>query len=132
MAQTSTTGSVENASAEMIDAARYTAEHNAPVFGIVTKFTLKKGEDTGVFPKVGQMSMSSLTEGQDMVDEEEIGMSTVSVTTSEVGAKVILTDKLLRQNMAVNFQLVGRQLGDGRKRKMEDDLINLFLSLIHI
>ena len=129
MAQTSTTGSLENASREMISSLRYTAEHNAPVYGAVTKYTLAKGEDTGIFPKVGQMSMSSLSEGQDIVDEEDIGMTTVSVTPGEVGAKVILTDKLLRQNAATSFQTIGRQLGDAMKRKRETDLIDLFSSL---
>jgi hypothetical protein len=129
MPQISTTGQLENASREMIAKLRFTAEHNAPVWGMVTHYTLKKGEDTGVFPKVGQMSMSGLTEGQDIVDEEEIGMTTVSVTPGEVGAKVILTDKLLRQNDAVNFQVIGRQLGDAMKRKREEDLIALFTSL---
>lgn len=129
MPQISTTGQLENASKEMIDTARFTAEHNAPVRALVTNFRLRRGQDTGVFPKVGQMSMSNLTEGQDITDEEEIGMSTVSVTTGEVGAKVILTDKLLRQNDAVNFQLIGRQLGDGEVRKVEEDIISLFSAL---
>ena len=129
MPQISTTGQLANASREMIAKARFTAEHNAPVFGTVTHFTLKKGQDTGVFPKVGQMSLSDLTEGQDIVDEEEIGMTTVSVTPSEVGGKVILTDKLLRQNDAVNFQLIGRQLGDAYKRQREEKVISLFSGL---
>jgi hypothetical protein len=129
MPETSTTGQLENASREMISRLLYTAEHNAPVFGLAAKFKLKKGEDTGVFPKVGQMTFSDLTEGEDMVDEEEIGMTTISVTTSEVGAKVVLTDKLLRQNVAVNFQTVGVQLGDGLRRKREADLIGLFSAL---
>lgn len=129
MPQISTTGQLENASKEMIDTARFTQEHNAPINALVTHFSLAKGQDTGVFPKVGQMSMSNLTEGQDIVDEEEIGMTTVSVTPGEVGARIVLTDKLLRQNMAVNFQLVGRQLGDGMKRIKETDLAGLFTSL---
>ena len=82
MPQISTTGQLENASKEMIDTARFTAEHEAPVFATVSQFTLKKGDDTGIFPKVGQMTMSNLTEGQDMVDEEESGMTTISVQTS--------------------------------------------------
>jgi hypothetical protein len=129
MAQTSTTGNLEKASREMISSLRFTAEFNAPVYGAVTKFTLAKGEDTGIFPKVGQMSMSSLNEGEDIVDEEDIGMTTVSITPGEVGAKVILTDKLLRQNIATSFQTIGRQLGDAMKRKRETDLIELFSAL---
>ena len=129
MAQISTTGQLENASQEMIDSARYTAEHNAPLEALVTKFTLKKGQDTGVFPKVGQISMSSLAEGQDIIDEEDIGMTTVSATPAEVGCKVILTDKLLRQNDAVTFQMIGKQMGDGGKRVRETDIANLFSAL---
>ena len=129
MPQISTTWQLENASGELIDAARYTAEHNAPVFGLAGQFTLKKGQDTAVFPKGGQMSFSDLQEGTDIVDEEDIGMSTVSVTPSEVGAKIILSDKLLRQNMAVTFQMIGRQLGEGYTRKRENDLISLFSGL---
>lgn len=56
-------------------------------------------------------------------------MSSVSVTTSEVGAKVVLSWKLLRQNVAANFQTAGRQFGDASKRKREADLINLFSGL---
>jgi hypothetical protein len=129
MAQTSTTGALENASKEMIDAARYTAEHNAPVWGAAKHFTLKKGHDTFINVKVGQMTMSALTEGQDIVDEEEIGMTTSSITPGERGAKIILTDKLLSQNDVATFQLVGKQLGDGMKRIRETDLISLFTSL---
>tara|TARA_Y100000310_G_scaffold341686_1_gene441658 strand:+ start:3445 stop:4320 length:876 start_codon:yes stop_codon:yes gene_type:complete len=129
MAQISTTGQLENASKEIIDAVRYTAEHNAPVWGTARHFTLPKGHDTLVTPKVGQMTVRNLTEGEDMVDEEEIGMSTNSTTPGEVGGKIILSDKLLRQNMAVSFQMVGKQLGDAMKRKREEDLIALFTAL---
>lgn len=129
MTTISTTGAMENASMEMITEARYTIEHNAPIYGTCRRYTLKKGQDTGIFPKVGQMSLSNLAEGQDMTDAEEIGLTTVSVTPGEVGAKVIVTDKLLRQNVAVNFQTVGRQLGDGYKRKREEDIRDLFSAL---
>ena len=98
MPQTSTTGSLENASREMITTARYTEEHNAPCMELIEKFQLQKGSDTLIVPKVGQMTVGALVEGQDLVDEEEIGMSTVSVQASEVGAKIIITDKLLREN----------------------------------
>ena len=98
MAQTSATGNLENASREMISTARYTEEHSAPILNLVEKFTLQKGSDTLIVPKVGQMTVGALTEGQDLIDEEEIGMSTVSVQASEVGAKIIITDKLLREN----------------------------------
>ena len=75
MPQTSTTGSLENASREMITTARYTEEHNAPCMELIEKFTLQKGSDTLIVPKVGQMTVGALVEGQDLVDEEERQLS---------------------------------------------------------
>lgn len=129
MAQLSTTGQLENASREMIATARFTEEHNAPCMELVEKFTLERGSDTLVIPKVGQMTISNLTEGEDMVDEEDIGMTTISVTTGEVGAKIIVTDKLLRQNSQAIWKIIGRQMGDGMARKKDEDIIGLFSGL---
>ena len=129
MPQTSTTGSLENASREMITSARYTEEHNAPCMELVEKFNLQKGSDTLIVPKVGQMTVGALAEGQDLVDEEEIGMSTVSVQASEVGAKIVITDKLLRENTQQIWQIVGRQLGEAMARKKDGDILDLFSSL---
>jgi len=96
---------------------------------LVEKFTLQKGSDTLIVPKVGQMTVGALVEGQDLVDEEEIGMSTVSVQASEVGAKIIITDKLLRENTQQIWQIVGRQLGEAMARKKDGDILDLFTSL---
>ena len=75
------------------------------------------------------MSMSDLQDGVDIVDEEDIGMTTVDLTASEVGAKVILTDKLVRQAADNVFSMIGRQLGDGMARKKDTDVIALWPNL---
>jgi hypothetical protein len=129
MAQISTTGQLESAAREMMTRARYTMEHNAPVYGLVQHYKLAKGHDTANFPKFGQMTISALSEGIDMVDEEDLGMTNVSVTTGEFGAKIIMTDKLLRENTAVTWAVPGRQMGDAYTRLRETELINLFTSL---
>jgi len=126
MAQAATTGSLENAQRIIISTARYTEEHNAPAMNLIEKFTLGKGNKQVTVPKVGQMSMSDLVDGQDIIDEEEIGMSTVDLTAAEVGAKVILTDKLVRQSAANVFSIIGRQLGDGMARKKDTDVTALY------
>ena len=126
MAQTATTGSLENAQRIIISTARYTEEHNAPAMNLIEKFTLGKGNKQVTVPKVGQMSMSDLVDGMDIVDEEEIGMSTVDLTAAEVGAKVILTDKLVRQSAQNVFSIIGRQLGDGMARKKDTDVTALY------
>ena len=129
MAQTATTGNLENAQKTIIAAARYTEEHNAPAMALIEKFTLGKGEKTVTVPKVGQMTMSDLVDGQDIIDEEEIGMTTVDLTASEVGAKVILTDKLVRQSSPNVMAIIGRQLGDGMARKKDTDVHALYTNL---
>ena len=126
MAQTATTGSLENAQNIIIAAARYTEEHNAPAMNLIEQFTLPKGSIQVTVPKVGQMSMQDLTDGVDIVDEEDIGMTTVDLTASEVGAKIILTDKLVRQSAENVFSMIGRQLGDGMARKKDVDVLSLY------
>ena len=129
MPQAATTGKLENAQKIMIASARYTEEHNAPMMALTEQFTLKNGEKQVTVPKVAQMSMSDLADGQDIVDEEDIGMTTVDLTAAEVGAKVVLTDKLVRQSVPNVFQMVGRQLGEGMARKKDTDVQALYENL---
>ena len=126
MAQMATTGNLENAQRIILAAARYTEEHNAPAMNLIEQFTLPAGSKQVTVPKVGQMTMSDLVDGQDIVDEEDIGMTTVDLTASEVGAKVIITDKLSRQSSDNVFSIIGRQLGDGMARKKDTDVTALY------
>jgi len=129
MAQTATTGNLENAQKIIISAARYTEEHNAPAMALTEKFSLPKGSKQVTVPKVGQMTMSDLQDGVDIIDEEDIGMTTVDLTAAEVGAKVILTDKLVRQSAPNVFTIIGRQMGDGMARKKDKDVLALYTNL---
>ena len=126
MPQNATTGSLENAQKIIIATARYTEEHNAPAMNLIEQFNLPKGNKQVTVPKVGQMSMRDLVDGLDIVDEEQIGMTTVDLTASEVGAKIILTDKLVRQSAQNIFSIIGRQLGDGMARKKDVDVLALY------
>ena len=126
MAQTGTTGRLENAQRIIIATARYTEEHNAPAMALIEQFNLPSGSKQVTVPKVGSMTMSDLTDGLDIVDEESIGMTTVDLTASEVGAKIIITDKLARQSAENVFSIIGRQLGDGMARKKDVDVLALY------
>ena len=53
-------------------------------------------------------------------------MTTVDLTANEVGAKIILTDKLVRQSAENVFSMIGRQLGDGMARKKDTDVTALY------
>jgi len=127
--QTSTSGNLQNMSRIMLASARYTEEHNAPMVGLIEKFTLGKGEYQLTIPKVAQMDAEDLVEGRDMVDSEDIDVSTVTATTAEVGLKVIITDTLLQQNNEDVYKIIGRQMGDAMARKKDTDIIALFPSL---
>ena len=126
MATTATTGNLENAQRIIIATARYTEEHNAPAMNLIEQFTLPKGSKQVTVPKVGQMDMSDLQDGIDIIDEEDIGMTTVDLTAAEVGAKIIITDKLARQSSENVFSIIGRQLGDGMARKKDKDVLALY------
>ena len=127
--QTSGTGNLQNMSRIMLASARYTEEHNAPMVGLIEKFSLGKGEYQLTIPKVATMTAEDLAEGQDMIDSEDIDVSTVTATTAEVGLKVIITDTLLQQNNEDVFKIIGRQMGDAMARKKDNDIIALFPSL---
>ena len=127
--QTSSSGNLQEMSRIMLTSARYTEEHNAPMVGLIEKFNLKKGEYQLTIPKVGQMDAEDLVEGRDMIDSEDIDVSTVTATTAEVGLKVIVTDTLLQQNNEDVFKIIGRQMGDAMARKKDTDIIALFPTL---
>ena len=127
--QTSTSGNLQKMTRILLAQARYTEEHNAPMIGLIEKFNLGSGEYKLEIPKVAQMDAEDLAEGQDMIDSEDIDVSTVTATTAEVGLKVIVTDTLLRQNNEDVYKIIGRQMGDARARKKDNDIIALFPTL---
>jgi|TARA_R100000152_G_C6762495_1_gene186766 hypothetical protein len=122
-ASTGNLGSIQNT---IIAQMRYTAEHNMPVVGLIEQFTLGKGEKQLDIPKAGQVDAQDLVDGIDLTDSEDINASIVSATTSEVGLKFIITDKLARQFNQDVMAVVGRQAGDAMARKKDTDAIALF------
>lgn len=127
--QTVTTGQLEDAQRIAIEQTRYTMEHNAPMLGLIERMRLGKGEKSITVPKVGQMTAANLSDGVDLASSEDIGMTSTSLTTGEVGLKVILTDKLVRQENEDAFRIVGRQMGDAVARKKDRDALALFAAL---
>ena len=124
--QTATTGQLANAQMIVIAETLFTMEYNTPCKNLFTRFNLGKGEKQVTVPKVGQMTALDLVDGQDIPSSADIGMTTTDLTTAEVGLKVILTDKLVRQEKPDVFRLVGRQMGDGVARKVDNDCLSLF------
>jgi len=127
--QTASTTELDEAQRIIIAKARYTQEFDAPMLSLVEHFTLGQGEKQLTIPKVGQMDATDLTDGVDIVDSEDIGMTAEQIDCEEVGLKVIITDKLARQLNESVFAMVGRQVGDAMARKKDKDLLALLDSL---
>lgn len=131
MPSISTTGQLQNISVEMIGKIRFTNEHNAPLVHMVEDHKMEKGHDTEIIPKVGQVNVRLLNEGEEMSDEEDMGLTTLSVSTNEVGGYIILSRKLLNRTArsAGNlFNTVARQFGEAQARLMNTDIATLFSS----
>ena len=124
--QTSTTGNLQKMSRIMLTKARYQEEHNMHFVALIDRINLANGHYQVDIPKVEQMTASDLVDGVDFIDSEEISPSIVSATAAEVGIKVIVTDRLLRQNNESVFSIIGRQMGDAMARKKDTDVIALF------
>ena len=132
MPQISTTGSLANVAKEMISQIRFTNEHNAVMAALVEKFMLEKGSDTGVFPKAGQVNVRVLNEGEEMSNEQDIGLSTLSVQTNQVGGYILISTRLLNRVTASAgspFTIIAKQFGDAQARLENTDLLGLFTAL---
>lgn len=104
-------------------------EHSQPAWELIEHMTLPSGAKSVTVPKVGQFEMADLIDSVDLEDEQEIGMTTTDLTTGEVGAKIILTDKLVRQSNPDVFKIVGKQFGDAAGRKKCKDVVALYSGL---
>ena len=130
MAATATAAQAENAQKTMVAATRYVQEHKAPAYALIEKMRLPRGHKDAEVPKVGQFTFSDLTDGEDMTDEQTINITTTNLTVKEVGAKIIVTDKLVAQHGSTPiFSIVGRQAGDGFTKKQDNDTTALYPNL---
>ena len=128
--QNATTGNLSGVQETIINAARFVHEHNAPSWQLIEKIPLPQGASTVRVPNVGQFTVSDLVDGQDMTDEQSIGLTYVDLTSTERGAKIIVTDKLVRQNGTTPiFSMIGRQFGDAAARKQDRDTQALYSAL---
>ena len=130
MPQLSTTTALANAQKIAIAEARYQQDHMASASKIPEVMQLEKGEKSRVVPKMSRYTLARLNEGQDIVDEQTLGMSTVTLTASEVGGKIIVTDQLVDQNATTDiFRMIGKEFGLAGVRIMDTDTAAIFSSL---
>lgn len=122
-ATTSTT--LDDLFANIIAQARFTAEEESLMMGLVTQYNIgNEAGKTVQVPKYPAIAAADLTEGTDM-SSTTVSTSSVSVTVGEVGAQVVLTDlaAMGAGNPAVEL---GTVLGNAIATKIDTDLIALF------
>jgi len=122
-ATTSTT--LDDLFANIIAQARFTAEEESLMMGLVTQYNI--GDEAGKtiqVPKYPAITAAALTEGADMTSTT-VSTSSVSITVGEVGAQVVLTD-LAAMGAGNPAEELGTVLGNAIATKMDVDLIALF------
>lgn len=122
-ATTSTT--LDDLFVNIIAQARFTAEEQSLMMGLVTRYDI--GADAGKtvqVPKYPAISAADLTEGTDM-SSTTVSTSSVTISVQEVGAQVVLTD-VAAMGAGNPAEELGTVLGNAIATKMDKDLIALF------
>ena len=122
-ATTSTT--LDDLFANIIAAARFTAEEESLMMGLVTMYNI--GDEAGKtirVPKYPAVTAADLTEGRDM-SSSTVSTSSVTITVGEVGAQVVLTD-VAAMGAGNPAEELGTVLGNSIATKIDTDLIALF------
>lgn len=120
-----TSSTLDDLFANIIAQARFTAEEESLMLGLVTQYNI--GDEAGKTIQVAKypaVTAADLTEGTDM-SSSTVSTSSVSITVGEVGAQVVLTD-LAAMGAGNPAEELGTVLGNAIATKMDADLIALF------
>ena len=122
-ASTSTT--LNDLFSNVIMAARFEAEEQSLMMGLITRYDIGNVAGTTIqVPKYPAVTAADLTEGTDM-SSTTVSTSGVTVTVGEVGAQVLLTD-IAAMGAGNPAQELGTVLGNSIATKIDKDIIALF------
>jgi hypothetical protein len=120
-----TSSTLDDLFANIIAQARFTAEEQSLMLGLVTQYEIgAQAGKTIQVPKYPAIAAADLTEGTDMTSTT-VSTSSVAITVGEVGAQVLLTD-LAAMGAGNPADELGTVLGNAIATKMDTDLIALF------
>lgn len=113
----------------ILESARFTEQFMAEMSALVWNIRkqLHDGKNVNV-PYFGIVTASGLNEGVDMATSETMSDTLVTITPAEVGCKLILTDKVVRDDNEDVKSAAGRILGNAMELKRDQDLLSLFAS----
>jgi len=111
----------------VISEARYTEQIKEVISGVCWRITKPLHDGSTInLPYWGTVSANNLSEGIDMVNPQAMEDTNVQFTPGEVGAQIVLTDKVTRDNNEDVLRAAGRILGEAMVAKREQDLAGQF------
>lgn len=122
----STTSTLDDLFSNIVQEAIFTAQEQSLVRNLVTTYNI--GADAGksvqvpIYPSV---VAAALTEGADLTSTA-VSTSGVTISVSEVGVQAVLSDLASQSASGDVAGQLGRVLGEGVAKKMDQDLIGLF------
>ena len=125
----STTTTLDDLFANIIQEARFTASEHSLLRNLVTNYDVSAQDGLTVqVPKYASVTAAGLTEGTDMSDTA-ISTSGVTMTCTESGVQAFLTDLAAKSASGDVAGELGQVLGDAVSTKMDTDIIGLFAGL---
>ena len=122
-----TTLNIDDTVRPMLAESRYTMEFEPVMKQLCRPESLPKGQG-GIFryPKWGTLSdAQDLTQGIDITQSQRITDSLATITPTEVGQKVIITDRTIDTVTANMWKVIGKLMGDAMARKIDKDGITM-------
>ena len=107
----------------VIEEARFTEQYKEVLSKLCWRITKDLHDGSPVnLPYFGTVTANALSEGIDMVSPQAMTDTIVQLTPAEVGAQIVLTYKMARDNQEDIIRAAGRILGDAMVSKRESDL----------
>ena len=129
------TTAINDAVEKMLAESRYTLQERPGVMkSSIRVETLPRQKGPSIkIPKFSTVTTYALTEGVDMTQAQQITDTVMTLTPTEYGAQVILTDMMLMETRDDFFRVAGRILADSFDRQQDqtlcDDCDNFSTSL---
>jgi hypothetical protein len=122
------TSSLQDTISTVISEARFTEQVKEVISGVCWKITKPMHDGSTVnLPYFDNVTAYNLTEGIDMVNPQSMVDTNIAFTPGEVGAQIVLSDKLVRDNNEDILRAAGVILGNAMVSKREKDLALQFV-----
>src|SRR3990167_4023650 len=118
-----TTQTVDNAVREMLAASKYTMEHAVVMANLPRREGIPAGSGGDYNePKYDTLAdAQDLNEGYDVAQSQRITDSLLTLTPTEVGHMVVLTDRVLETVRDDQFKIAGKLMGEAMARRIDKD-----------